>query len=641
MRSIELKSNHSELDQLKHLLLADELKQLELLSAQLQTLKFESYDLATIKRKLLPLFDDLLLERLEQKDANTLAILSGYLAKIITKSADDDLPALSQSLQRVISPAISKEIADNRDKMVDALYPIIGGMISKYVSNAIAEMVANINTKIEDGLSLQRYKRKLKAKLTGVSESELLLEEASDATIESLFVIQKDTGLLIAEAHIEEKEIDDPHMVASMASAIREFVNDWIESHKESAEVQLLSYGTATLYIESAGSVYLIAFLDAEPDYEVRARINAFFALLISEYSDFFHRFDGDDNAIEIKAITHELKLFLDSANPRLLHHTSPKGTGYTKLLFGMLLLLLLGYGGYRLYGYYQRSVLEQEIQRMSQEPGVKLESDGDRWILKGKVSSLEGYHRLKSALKKAHLNDIQTDIALPIESLEKKIAILKEHYTILTQSEDTIGTKVTQMQQDLAHLRQEIAKIQNRYHQEHERLQSVKSLATIRHYIIHYLQQNFGEGSLLQSDGSLDFRSKRLFEAGEAVPKAVALPLLKETTARYLQLLMNNPKIQPLIKGFVIEGYSDSSGNQEANRVLSLKRAEAIREVLLKSHLFEQYGLDEMVQVKGLGDAHLVMHNGNEDKEASRRIKLKFEIDTQKVVNMIESSIQ
>ena len=446
---------------------------------------------------------------------------------------------------------------------------------------------------------------------------------------------------MIAEAHIEEKEIDDPHMVASMASAIREFVNDWIESHKESTEVQLLSYGAATLYIESAGSVYLIAFLDAEPDYEVRTRINAFFALLISEYSDFFQRFDGDDNVTEVKAITQELKLFLDSANPALPHHTSLKGMGYTKLLFGILLLLLLGYGGYHLYGYYQRTVLEQEIQRMSREPGVKLESDDDKLILKGRVRSFEGYHRLRSALKTVHLEHIETNIALPIESLEKKIVALKEHYTILTQSEGTIGTKVVQMQEDLTHLRQEIAKIQSRYYQEHEKLQSVKALATIRHYIIHYLQQNFGEGSLLQSDGSLDFRSKRLFEAGEAVPKTVALPFLKETTAHYLQLLMNNPKIQPLIKGFVIEGYSDSSGNREANRVLSLKRAEAIREVLLKSHLFGQYGLDEMVQVKGLGDAHLVMHDGQEDKEASRRIKLKFEIDTQKVVNMIESSIQ
>jgi len=125
-----------------------------------------------------------------------------------------------------VTPAISKGIAENKDTMIDALYPIMGGMISKYVTQAIKEMMDTINKKIEHGLSFNRYKRKAKAKLTGVSETELLMEESTDATITSMFVIHKESSLLIAEAHLENNEIDDAHMVASMASAIKDFINE-------------------------------------------------------------------------------------------------------------------------------------------------------------------------------------------------------------------------------------------------------------------------------------------------------------------------------------------------------------------------------------------------------------------------------
>ena len=641
MRASNLKNDTSELERLKHLLLEDELAQIEALASKLQTLEFESYDPETIKEKLLPLFDDLLLQKLQQKEARTLDILAEYLAQIITKSADQDLPSLSRSLQRVISPAIAKEIADNKDKMVDALYPIMGGMISKYVSNAIAEMMESINAKIEDGLSFERYKRKAKAKLTGVSESELLLEEAADAKIESLFVIQKDTGLLITEAHIEEKEIDDPYMVASMASAIKDFVNDWIEHNESPSEVQLLSYGNATLYIESAGSVYLIAFLDAEPDHEQRARINAFFATLIRNYSDFFQRFEGDDRAEEIQKIQEEMKHFLSGENPNLQekgHDTARSNPA--KYLFWLLALLILGYAGYSAKKRYDLYLLEQEISRKSGEH-VTLEEESDRLVIRGDLNSLEGLYRVKKLLQEKSGKKIKDRTHLPVELLDRKISTLVQKQTILTQSEDSISSKVQEMSQALEKMEKQLSQLEKRYSQSNQKLAQVKSLADTRAYILQRLDNALGRDGLLQPDGSLDFSGKRLFEAGETVPKAEALSEMKAHFASYLSVLLGDPKIRPYIKGFVIEGYTDSSGDTEDNQILSLARAKAIQEALLSEPATEQYGVASMITAKGLGESRPVIINGKEDKEASRRIKLKFELNDKKIVDMIKRSAE
>ena len=248
-----------------------------------------------------------------------------------------------------VAKAISKEIANNKDMMIDTLYPIIGGMISRYVTQAIKEMMQNINNKIEDGLSIEKYRRSIKSKITGVSEMELLVKESNRAIISSLFIIKKDSGLLIAKSELDDKQIDDPHMVASMASAIKDFINDWVESNKSQTEIQVVSYGNATLYIESAGSVYIIAFLNTEPEYELRNSINSFFASIVREYSDFFQTFDGDDNALEIEALSSKMYEYLNRQKSLTKPHTSTKKKNPIKYILYLLLFLSTIYITYSL----------------------------------------------------------------------------------------------------------------------------------------------------------------------------------------------------------------------------------------------------------------------------------------------------
>jgi outer membrane protein OmpA-like peptidoglycan-associated protein len=54
-----------------------------------------------------------------------------------------------------------------------------------------------------------------------------------------------------------------------------------------------------------------------------------------------------------------------------------------------------------------------------------------------------------------------------------------------------------------------------------------------------------------------------------------------------------------------------------------------------------QRYGLGSMMKIRGLGDAHPVFRDGKEDKEASRRIKIKFELDYQKIVDALKSRLQ
>jgi len=415
-----MQNNNDRLKELKSLLFDEEIDTFKRLEKKLDQLDFSLNNREKIIFRILPLLDDLLLTRLKDKEGHTVEIYAEYLATIINNSAKQDLHKLSKSLQSIISPAISKEIEDNKDKMVDTLYPILGGMISKYVTNAIQEMMQSINKKIEDGLSLNQYKRKVKSKVSGVSESEILLHDSNHAEIRALFIIQKESGLLIAEEHLENQEIDDPHMVASMAGAIKDFVNDWISSNKKVSEVQLLSYGNQTLYIESAGSVYLIAFLNSEPNHEERNNIQKFFVNIMKKHTPFFHKFDGDDSAIDIVNMKKNMKMFL---NKEIIVNQAEekKKSIFIKSFFLLLLIPLVIYLGYFFQEKYNIYLLEEDILIQTGEHIVIKKSD-DILTIEGHVQTIEGYSEVEQLLTHKGYKNIVNKVYLSLNILNKNI---------------------------------------------------------------------------------------------------------------------------------------------------------------------------------------------------------------------------
>ena len=51
--------------------------------------------------------------------------------------------------------------------MVDALYPIIGATIAKYMGEALRQFTENVNKKIENTFSFKGLARKAQAKVPG------------------------------------------------------------------------------------------------------------------------------------------------------------------------------------------------------------------------------------------------------------------------------------------------------------------------------------------------------------------------------------------------------------------------------------------------------------------------------------------
>jgi outer membrane protein OmpA-like peptidoglycan-associated protein len=208
-----------------------------------------------------------------------------------------DENAISQTLGPEMGKAIKKQIELERDAMVDALYPVIGSTISKYM----VEVVQEINNKVENTLSPEGIKRKIRAKIRGVSEAELIFQESLGYQVQAVFLIDKDSGVVIQEVQPGEHHLNSD-MIAGMLTAIRSFANDCIAS---GSELDTIDYGDWQIPIEVAGYCYLAVVLKGEPTKGFRTKIRQILGDIVLKHGKAIEEYEGNmaTMPLEIKSM--------------------------------------------------------------------------------------------------------------------------------------------------------------------------------------------------------------------------------------------------------------------------------------------------------------------------------------------------
>ena len=199
--------------------------------------------------------------------------------------------AIAQAMGSEMGKAIKNQIEMERDAMVDALYPVIGSTISKYMN----EVVKSINEKIDNALSPVGIRRKIRAKIQGVSEAELIIKESLPYNIRAIFLIHKASGLIIRELQPTIEEPLEGDLLAGMLTAIRSFANDCLVSDSELDEI---NYDNFQILFETAGYCYLAVVVNGKPDRSFRDRMRTTFSNIIMLHADVIEQYQGNPATI-------------------------------------------------------------------------------------------------------------------------------------------------------------------------------------------------------------------------------------------------------------------------------------------------------------------------------------------------------
>lgn len=244
---------------------------------------------------------EILSKNIKNNSDEIYSIVHPFVVKGLKEELNDSSNSeISKLLAPLISSSMKEQVHEQKDSIVDALYPIMGNMVSKYVTNAFKNMMVEVNDKLQDTLSAETIQRKIKSKIYNISEAELLIKESNIAKVNSIFLIHKESGMLILDVHKEDnKKIDEPEMVASMLSAIKSFVNDWISNQDKMSEVSEIEYGNSSILIESAGSSYLAVVIDGKSDFNLQEEISFTLSKVILNHAIEISKYDGDPETIK------------------------------------------------------------------------------------------------------------------------------------------------------------------------------------------------------------------------------------------------------------------------------------------------------------------------------------------------------
>lgn len=152
-----------------------------------------------------------------------------------------------------ITESIKKQIKESQDEVVEVLYPIIGRMIKKYVTNEIQMLSDKIDAQMEMAFSWEGWKIRIKAWFTGTPQKELMLANLIDPKIEEIHVIEKNSGILLGS--YAKKEALDRDMVAGMLTAIKAFVEDAFQTEEQ--ELESIDYQNFKIIIKSFNSFFI------------------------------------------------------------------------------------------------------------------------------------------------------------------------------------------------------------------------------------------------------------------------------------------------------------------------------------------------------------------------------------------------
>lgn len=201
----------------------------------------------------------LLLDQLEKRceelhvrvgdDTSLRSSVSRVIVDTLREAGVADHDRLAAVLAPLVVQSLRDEMRNSRDLMVDALYPITGRLVAAAVKNALADLLANVDQRLNDTLSVDRLKIRAQALVSRRSAAELMLEKYPPFALEELLVIQRNSGLLVSHWVADESDRGiDSDLVGGMLSAIMTFTREAF-GDSEQGELNELEFGGATLFI--------------------------------------------------------------------------------------------------------------------------------------------------------------------------------------------------------------------------------------------------------------------------------------------------------------------------------------------------------------------------------------------------------
>ncbi|MDQ6974982.1 MAG: hypothetical protein Q9M22_00295 [Mariprofundaceae bacterium] len=201
--------------------------------------------------------------------------------------------SLQHALQPVTEQAIQESVRNNPKPLSDALFPIMGPAIRKSINHTINTMLQSMNQAVENSFSIQGIRWRIQAMRSDKTFAEIVLLNTLVYRVEQIFVIHRESGLLIQHIANDGSIEEDADLISSMLTAVTDFVRDSFAPGSNEA-INNLRMGEMELLIGQSPHITLALVCRGSIPHDLYSMMDEHLELLQREYARAFANFDGD-----------------------------------------------------------------------------------------------------------------------------------------------------------------------------------------------------------------------------------------------------------------------------------------------------------------------------------------------------------
>ncbi|RWF02923.1 OmpA family protein [Mesorhizobium sp.] len=268
---------------------------------------------------------------------------------------------LGEALAPAVERAVQRSIQKSPRTLTDILYPVFLPAIRKSIGEKIDQTFQSLNETLRHIFTWHGLKWRLEAWRTGASFSEVVLKHSLVYRVEHVFLINRNSGLLIAHVTADNATSEDPQLISSMLSAIQDFVKDSF-NEKEQSGLDTIRFGELRLWSEVGPFATLVAVIRGNPPEELHEIFRDVLLRIHDECSQALEQFDGDSS--QLVGVETLLQTCVELKQ-------EDSNQGFPWLVVAAVLLVLIPAGGWFLLSWQSGQRWQAYVSRLSTQPGI------------------------------------------------------------------------------------------------------------------------------------------------------------------------------------------------------------------------------------------------------------------------------
>lgn len=272
---------------------------------------------------------------------------------------------LTKALLPTIEEALQISVKKDVNIIANAIFPVIGPAIRKSIHVAISSLIQSLNQTLEHSLSPQSFKWRLEAKQTGKSFAEVVLLRTLLYRVEQVFLIHKNTSLVLQHMTADLVAAQDADLVSAMLRAIQDFVQDSFNVQQGDG-LETLRFGELTIWIEDGSEAILAGVIRGNAPKELRLVFQDVIEKIHSDFRSQLTDFDGDNQPFEAS------RDYLETCLQAQYAIKKEKSSPLLPIFAGSIVVALAAWG---FISYQENQRWTTYIENLNQQPGMVVTS--------------------------------------------------------------------------------------------------------------------------------------------------------------------------------------------------------------------------------------------------------------------------